>query len=212
LVDLARNVELAVRRGAPPGERRSPIRPEGFSSSHTAIKLLDVQVTSATFLPVLVSPVDHAYSEHNVLDEYFADIAVGYAVGPPYGDRMVTWSDLERRDLSRRALRRQAVSNLDSLLDAVRVHGQPPALMLSFQGFESSLVLADPFWDGLEGSVPGELVIGVPARDVVIITGSRSRSGIEKAQRAVDRVFFAGGPHLLVRDLLVRRDGAWETF
>jgi uncharacterized protein YtpQ (UPF0354 family) len=174
--------------------------------------LLNVQVMSATFLPVLVSPDDRAYDEHHVLDQYLGDLAVAYAVGPPYGDRLVTWSDLERRDISRRDLRRRAASNLDSLLDGVRIHGQPPALMLSFQGFESSLVLADPFWDSLEGSVPGELVIGVPARDVVIITGSRSRAGIEKARRAVDRVFFAGGPHLLMRDLLTRRGGEWDVF
>jgi uncharacterized protein YtpQ (UPF0354 family) len=171
-----------------------------------------VHVKSATFLPVLVSPADRAYVEHNVLDQYLGDMAVGYSIGPPYGDRLVTWSDLERRDMSRRDLRRRAADTLDSLLDTVRIHGQPPALMLSFQGFESSLVLADPFWDSLEGSVPGELVIGVPARDVVIITGSRSRAGLEKARRAVDRVFFAGGPHLLARDLLVRRDNDWESF
>ena len=167
-------------------------------------------VKSATFLPILVSPHDRAYSEHNVLDQYLGEIAVGYAIGPPYGDRLVTWGDLDRRDMSRRDLRRSAADNLDSMLDGVRIHGQPPALMLSFQGFESSLVLADPFWDSLEGSVPGELVIGVPARDVVMFSGSRSRTGIEKTRRAVDRVFFAGGPHLLMRDLLARRDGEWE--
>jgi len=31
-------------------------------------------------------------------------------------------------------------------------------------------------------------------------------------RRAVDRVFFAGGPHLLVQDLLVRRRGDWNVF
>jgi uncharacterized protein YtpQ (UPF0354 family) len=169
--------------------------------------LLKVPVTSATFLPILMSPSDHAYSERNVLDKYFEDLTVAYSVGPPYGERLITWSDLERIELSRRDLRRQAANNLDT----VRIHGQPPALMLSFQGLESSLVLADPFWDSLEGAVPGELVIGVPARDVVIITGSASQAGIEKARRAVDRVFFAGGPHLLMQDLLVRRDGDWHV-
>ncbi|GIH20320.1 hypothetical protein Raf01_84920 [Rugosimonospora africana] len=174
--------------------------------------MLTVQVTSATFLPILVSPSDRAYSERNVLDEYFDDLAVAYSVGPPYGERLITWADLERIDLSRRDLRRRAANNLDSMLDTVRIHGQPPALMLSFQGLESSLVLADPFWDSLEGSVPGELVIGVPARDVVIMTGSASQAGIAKARRAVDRVFFAGGPHLLVQELLVRRRGDWEVY
>jgi uncharacterized protein YtpQ (UPF0354 family) len=174
--------------------------------------LLNVQVTSATFLPILVSPSDQAYSERNVLDEYFGDLVVAYSVGPPYGDRLITWADLKRVELSRRDLRRRATQNLDSMLDAVRIHGQPPALMLSFQGLESSLVLADPFWDSIEGSVPGELVIGVPARDVVIMTGSASPSGIAKARRAVDRVFFAGGPHLLMQELMVRRRGDWEVY
>ena len=174
--------------------------------------MLKVQVMSATVLPILVSPRDRAFDERNILDEYFEDLVVAYSVGPPHGERLVTWSDLERFELSRRDLRRRAAGHLDSLLDTVRIHGQPPALMLTFQGFESSLVLADPFWDSLEGSVPGELVIGVPARDVVIMTGSSSKAGIAKARRAVDRVFFAGGPHLLTQELLVRRRGDWEIY
>jgi hypothetical protein len=56
------------------------------------------QVTSATVLPVLVSPDDPAYDDRHVLDEYFD------------------------------------------------IHGQPPALMLSFAGMESSVLLADAFW------------------------------------------------------------------
>jgi len=109
-------------------------------------------------------------------------------------------------------LRQTAAGQLDRMLDEVRVHGQPPALMLSFDGLESSLLLSDVFWDELAESVPGELVVGAPARDVVIITGSRSRAGLEKARRAVDRVFFARGPHLLLPDLLVWRDGEWDLF
>ena len=66
--------------------------------------------------------------------------------------------------------------------------------MPSFDGIESSLLLADDFWDSFEGSVPGSIVIGMPARDVMIITGSRSPAGIAKVRRAVDRMFFAGGP------------------
>lgn len=147
-----------------------------------------------------------------MLDGYFADLSVGYAVGPPYGERLLTWNDLDRLDMSRRDLRRAAATQLDRMLDEVRIHGQPPALMLSFDGLESSLLLSEVFWDDLAGSVPGDLVIGVPARDVVIITGSRSRAGLEKAQRAVDRVFFAKGDHLLLPDLLVWGDGEWEVF
>jgi len=167
---------------------------------------------SATVLPVLVSIRDPAYQDGNVLDGFVHDLAVGYTPGPPFGERLLTWDDLDRRALSRRELRRSAAAQLDRMLDDVRIHGQPPALMLSFDGLESSLLLSEVFWEELAESVPGELVVGVPARDVVILTGSRSRTGLEKARRAVDRVFFAKGPHLLLPDLLVWRDGRWDTF
>jgi uncharacterized protein YtpQ (UPF0354 family) len=174
--------------------------------------LIDVQVTTATVLPVLVLSDDREYGAEYVLDEYLDRLSVGYALGPPFGERLVTWQDLSQFELSRRGLRRQAAAYLDAMLDRVRIHGQPPALMLSFAGVESSVVLADVFWAALADAVPGELVIGVPARDVVIVTGARSPAGLAKARRAVDRVFFAGGPHLLTRDLLVRRDRAWHVY
>jgi uncharacterized protein YtpQ (UPF0354 family) len=164
------------------------------------------------FLPVLVVVADDPYADQLVLDEFLGGLAVGYATGPPFGERLVTWRDLDQLGLGRRALRREAAECLDASLDRVRLHGQPPALMLSFEGMESSVLLADAFWDGLEGSVPGEIVVGCPARDVVIVTGSESQPGLEKARRAVDRVFFAGDRHLLTRHLMVRRRGRWDVF
>jgi uncharacterized protein YtpQ (UPF0354 family) len=164
------------------------------------------------FLPVLVPVQDERFPDEFPLDEFLGNLAVGYTAGPPYGERLVSWADMDRFGLSHRNLRRQAAAHLDASLDRVRIHGQPPALMLSFDGLESSVLLSDPFWDSLEGSVPGELVVGVPARDVVIVTGSQSMPGLEKARRAVDRVFFAGDEHLLTRHLLVRRRGLWEPF
>ncbi len=171
-----------------------------------------MRVTSTTFLPILVPVENDRYLDEFVLDEFLGNLAVGYTFGPQFGERLVTWADMDRLGLSHRGVRRSAAGYLDASLDRVRIHGQPPALMLSFDGFESSVLLADEFWDSLEGSVPGELVIGVPARDVVIVTGAGSRPGLEKARRAVDRVFFAGDEHLLTRHLLVRRRRAWEPF
>ncbi|HEY2794577.1 MAG TPA: hypothetical protein VGJ28_19610, partial [Micromonosporaceae bacterium] len=76
----------------------------------------------------------------------------------------------------------------------------------------SSLLLADDLWDSMEGSVPGAIGVGVPARDALIITGSRSPAGIAKVRRAVDRMFLAGNRHLLTPELLVRRRGGWDRF
>jgi len=137
---------------------------------------------------------------------------VVYTFGPDFGRRIVTHADLTHLQLHPHALRQQALQHLEVLSSRAEFHGQPPALMLSFDGLESSLLLANDFWARLEGAVPGELVVGVPARDVVVVTGSKSAPGLEKAKRCVERVFFAGGDNLIMRGLLVRRSGTWEPF
>jgi uncharacterized protein YtpQ (UPF0354 family) len=147
-----------------------------------------------------------------VVDLFVQGLAVAYSYGPPYGQRFVTHNELARMELNRRGLRRLATEALDRMVSLARVHGKPPALMLSCNGIESSLLLAEHFWPRLAATVPGELVIGVPARDVVICTGSLSRPGLAKVRRAVDRVFLAGGANLLTPDLLVYRQGRWHAF
>ncbi|MEE6257422.1 hypothetical protein V1633_02830 [Plantactinospora sonchi] len=168
-------------------------------------------MTSTMFLPLLVSVEDPRLGTEHLLDDFSPELAVAYSYGPPYGDRFVVWADLERLELGRRVLRRVALDNLYRLLPRLRIEGQPPTPMLSFGGLESSVLLADEVWADLSQSVPGELVVGVPARDVVIFTGSESRPGLAKVRRAVDRIFFAGDQHLLGRDLLVWRNG-WSTY
>jgi hypothetical protein len=147
-----------------------------------------------------------------VRDECFSDLTVVYTFGPDFGRRVVTHADLDQLQLHPRMLRQSALQHLEVLSSRAEFHGQPPALMLSFEGLESSLLLASDFWTRLEGAVPGELIVGVPARDVVIVTGSQSGPGLEKAKRCVERVFFAGGENLIARGLLVRRGGTWEPF
>ncbi len=145
-------------------------------------------------------------------DECFGELTVVYTLGPDFGRRVVTHADLDQLQVHPRMLRQSALQHLEVLSSRAEFHGQPPALMLSFEGLESSLLLASDFWSRLEGAVPGELIVGVPARDVVIVTGSQSGPGLEKAKRCVERVFFAGGENLIARGLLVRRGGTWEPF
>jgi len=171
-----------------------------------------VQVTRATFIPLLTSAHSDRHDPAAVREEAFGELTVVYTYGPDFGRRVVTHADLDQLQLPPQMLRQSALQHLEVLSSRAEFHGQPPALMLSFEGLESSLLLASDFWRRLEGSVPGELVVGVPARDVVIVTGSQSQPGLEKAKRCVERVFFAGGENLVSRGLLVRRGGTWEPF
>jgi hypothetical protein len=127
-------------------------------------------------------------------------------------DTPLGWADLHHLHLDERALHRIAFGNLNAMIDTVSLHGGPPALMASFHGIESSLLLADVFWAERVPELPGTPVVAVPARDVLVITGSQSPSGLAKAHRCVERVMFAGPHHSLVPDLLERRDNRWHVF
>jgi uncharacterized protein YtpQ (UPF0354 family) len=171
-----------------------------------------VQVMNATFMPVVVSAGDLGYSDHHVFDVLFDDLLVGYSIGRPHGGRLMTWDEFQRLRITRRELRRRAADYLDWSVRNVAIHGQPPVLMASFEGIESSLLLAVEFWDGLEAAVPGSLVIGAPARDALFVTGSRSRTGVERIRRAIDRIYLAGGRHLVTPAMLTWRGGRWHRF
>ncbi len=171
-----------------------------------------MQATRTSFIPLLVSAHSDRIDPAAVRDEVFAGLSVVYTAGPDFGRRVVTHNDLSQLAMPPQALRQTAFQHLEVLSSRAEFHGQPPALMLSFEGLESSLLLAGELWARLEGAVPGELIVGVPARDVVVVTGSRSGPGLEKAKRCVERVFFAGGDNLIHRGLLVRRGNGWEPF
>ena len=167
---------------------------------------------STTFLPVLLSLEDLDPRDESalILDEFVGSVVVGYAVGPEFRS-LLTWSHLTEWGVRRAYVRQYADECLAKWAVDAQVVGQPPAPMMSFGGWESCTLLVDEIWERLAPQVPGELIVGVPARDVVIITGSGSRPGLEKVRRAVDRLHYAGGQGLLSRDLLVWRHG-WEVW
>jgi hypothetical protein len=177
-----------------------------------------VQVIGTTVLPVLIRDEHLPVGPDMPVFDEFPDsarvpggdrVSIAYTFGPPFGTRLVLWRDLAELGVTHRALRRRADDSLEAMLGSARLHGSAPSYMVSFHGVEASLLLADEFWQSLAVNVPGELVVGAPARDVLVVTGTGSSSGVAKAWRCVDRVFFAGGPNLLLRDLLVWR-GGWR--
>jgi len=55
-----------------------------------------VRPTSTSFLPVLVPIDDDRYLDEYPLDEFLGDLAVGYSAGPPYGESLLSWAEIDR--------------------------------------------------------------------------------------------------------------------
>jgi uncharacterized protein YtpQ (UPF0354 family) len=112
----------------------------------------------------------------------------------------------------RTRLRDVALGNLSRLLPKIEIRpGADGVLLISAGGeFDASLLLADNLWSGGQIRVDGDIVVAVPAKDVLIATGSHNPPGLARLRAAASR--FAAGLNGLTPDLFVYRDGKFMRF
>ncbi len=141
-------------------------------------------------------------------------LVVRYVELRPGGEADVTAAALAGAGVDRADLRPLAVKNLKGLLPGVGLEGRDGLYMLSAGGeYEASLLLVEDLWRGEEiaPKVKGEVVVAVPARDLLLVTGSLDEAGLGKLRALVQRVL-AEGTSTLSGDLLVWRGGRFVPF
>ena len=112
------------------------------------------------------------------------------------------------------ALHDQAVANLGAKArEMLRVTDQGEFFACFLDGnFEASLLLLSDLWDThLHELTPHGVVVGVPARDILMFCDAQSESGMQEIARRVDRVW-PDGDHLLRRELYIRGNQAWQKY
>jgi uncharacterized protein YtpQ (UPF0354 family) len=77
--------------------------------------------------------------------------------------------------------------------------------------YEASLLLLDDVWSGGQIKVNGDIVVAIPARDVLLVTGSRDRTGVRKVRELATKLV-AEGPYGLTDALFVYRNGRFTKF
>ena len=144
-----------------------------------------------------------------VAEPFNSDLVVVYAE-----NRMGTLRILSNRDDvgDRARLREASLTNLSRVLPKIEIRpGADGVLLITAGGeFDASLLLADNIWSGGKVKVDGDIVVAVPAKDVLIATGSHNAPGLARLRAAA--VKFAGGPNGLTSALFVYRDGKFVRF
>ncbi len=150
-------------------------------------------------------------------ESYNDDLIILYAEDTPRNIRYLGDQELEDLGVDRAGLRAAAIANLDRLLPEVQAQGSDGTYMLIADGnYEASLLLFDDIWSGdlwTTGSLPvtGEVVVAVPARDVLVVTGSRDAEGLAILREIASDVV-AGDPYYLTDQLFIYRDGRFRPF
>lgn len=148
----------------------------------------------------------------SVYEELNSDLIVIYAEDSPSSIRYLTETKLEEAHIDRKELRALACTNLVRLLPKVEKQGTNGLYILSVGGdYEASLLLLDSVWTDIQNDVRGNIVAAIPTRDVLLVTGSDDREGLEKMSQTVDKIS-AQSPYKLTTKLFMRRDGKFGEF
>jgi uncharacterized protein YtpQ (UPF0354 family) len=149
--------------------------------------------------------------QEHLFEDFNNELVVVYAEDSEKRMRYLTTG--EDIGVERSALRALAVDNLKRLLPKIEMRTHDDAFSLVSVGgdYEASLLLIDDIWSGGQIKVNGDIVVAVPARDVLLVTGSRNRTGL-KAVRAMAAEFAAKGPYGLTDTLFVYRNGRFTKF
>jgi uncharacterized protein YtpQ (UPF0354 family) len=144
------------------------------------------------------------------LNEPFNDeLTIVYAEDRDHSIRFLTTRD-DAGDRSK--LHDLALANLNRLLPKIEMRGGADGLWLIEAGgeYEASLLLAEDIWASGQIKVDGDIVVAVPAKDALIVTGSRNRDGLLRLRSIAAEI--AAGPYGLTPNLFVYRNGKFVKF
>jgi hypothetical protein len=115
--------------------------------------------------------------------------------------------------VERSALRQLAVENLRRLRPKIEMHSHGNMLAMFDVGgtYEASLLLFDSLWTDGQVKVNGDIVVAVPTRDALLVTGSKNRKGLS-ALREIATKLSAEGSNPISDKLFVYRDGRFKKF
>lgn len=109
-------------------------------------------------------------------------------------------------------LRALAIDNLMRLMPRIEMRqiAEGAFMITSHADYGASLVLIDSIWSGDQIKVNGDIVVAVPAKDVVLATGSRDAKNLKAMrQLASDLAKGNGG---LIDTFFVYRNGRFVSF
>lgn len=143
-----------------------------------------------------------------------ADLLVAYAFDLPGMFQMIRKADLELFDLTPSELRLIAVRNLRRQITDIKTEGQgTPVVMLTAGGdLGACLLLIDEVWKDLSVQLPGEIVVAVPTRGIILVTSSDWPDGLALMRELTDGALERETKHRLTDQFLIRGQDVWVPF
>ena len=153
-------------------------------------------------------------NEKPIIDYYIADIHIVYLIEFDNYFTYVNKGQVAKWKIDQDSLKKTALLNLDNLANGkAEFHGDSTFAMIILNGnVEASLMLSDNFWPYISDIIKNkDLVIGVPTRDVLLVTHVGCEKGLEKLRKGVKQTFELGD-HEITKWTFKRENNKWIKF
>jgi uncharacterized protein YtpQ (UPF0354 family) len=145
-------------------------------------------------------------------EEYNDQLIIMYGIDSAKNIKYLQQADLRKLKLDSATLRSLALKNLMSILPGIQLHGSDGTYMVTAGGtYEASVLLVDTIWQSDQFKVNGEIVVAVPARDMLLVTGSKDAKGLRSVREIVAKTM-QGGSYQLTSQLFVYRNNKFIAF
>lgn len=149
------------------------------------------------------------FEENNVFEKYNDELYIFYVEDTETNIKYLDKEDFENLNLNLDELKEIAIGNLLNSVE-IEKHGEEGYYMLVVDGnYESSLILLD-IWNHENFEVNGEIIIGIPARDLLLITGKNDVENLERLTNTIKEIS-EEGDHLVSEKLFEYRNGKFEV-
>ena len=142
-------------------------------------------------------------------EDFNNELVVIYALDDSKGMRFLQADELAGID--RDELRTLALENLLRIMPKIQMATNGRfGMMIAGGDYEASLLLFDNIWTDGTVKVKGDIVVAIPTRGMLLVTGSQDRAGLQAMRELVAKN--ADGPYRLTTTLFVYRKGRFVKF
>ena len=166
----------------------------------------------STIVPI-IKPIDYIAALNKgdkpiemATKSYNDQLVIVYAEDLPEGFKYLTKKDFDSIGISADSLHELAIANFYKQVPEIEKYSKDGRYMLGAGGnYEASLILLPSLWMD-DCPVDGDFVVAIPNRDLIFITGSRNKAGLDTLRRYATESYASG--NYTVSDHLFRWNGS----
>lgn len=190
---------------------------EKYLNSSDSLYKPNGMINISDILPVIkderfiqsVLEINSNFEKNHIYEKYNSDLYIFYVEDTETNINYLTQEDFEKLNIEKSELKKIAIENLSNSIEIER-HGENGYYMLLADGnYESSMILLD-IWNEENFKVKGEIVVGIPSRDLLIITGKNDAENIKKLKQTISEIN-ENGDHLVSEKLFEYRNVKFES-